>query len=188
MLSTKVVKVDFKKIIDNSLDKSFWTKRWTLFNYDNIVITMELSDIDITNQQVCLWVRGRHVEDGLRNSKFIYLPLNQYNETVFRNKLLGAAHDIVEGMEVDLARVTKRYEELKSEMNAEERRTIDELYEHLDSLGVEDDDVREVYVENKLYEYDFDEDLNAFLNSYKNNELYHVHNMIDVMIEFVERG
>ena len=46
-LSNKIVKFDFNFILDNYLNKKLWGKKWTIFEYDKMTVTLELYRIDI---------------------------------------------------------------------------------------------------------------------------------------------
>ena len=56
-LSTNLVQINFKEIIDNSLNRRYWEKTWHIFAYDNVAVTVNLYDIEIENNKVGLRVR-----------------------------------------------------------------------------------------------------------------------------------
>lgn len=180
-LSTKVVKVNFKDIIDNCLDKEYWEKKWLIFEYDNYQIRLYIAYIIVVAQKIELRVELKKEDSHLTHNQNYYLPLNQYNQSVFCNSLLRAVHEAIVSAERSLGRSSDRYQELvdlDTEIEAERKK---ELAEYLDEIGVKELDVRETYIESKLKTSNL---AFEYLKECENDLLSHLHRMADVMIEF----
>ncbi|TFI12375.1 hypothetical protein E4P35_12100, partial [Thiopseudomonas sp. 4R-3cl] len=180
-VSTKVVKVDFKEIIDNCLDRKFWEKKWLIFEYDDFEISIRLYKIDVNHGSVDLIMRAENSEQNISDYSLFWLPLDHYNENVFRKKLLSTAHYLIKKIERTLARRTSRYEELAKEAQELREQNKLELERYLDENGVKNEDIREAYIKQNNETFDT---TSEYVDSWENNHLQHVHNMIDVMIEF----
>lgn len=183
-VSTKVVRIDFKEIIDNSLDRNYWKKIWNIFEYDGYRITLSLSDIQVEYDNISLKVKC--TSESMNDYELMYmrLPMGQYNEEVFRNKLLSSAHWTVRTLERTLAEEDPQFALMKQIQTDKVNAHIDQLKAHLDDLGITDEGVREVYIGSEVD--DFSEVIDQFVALKQNNILKHVHNMIDAMVKFVD--
>ena len=149
-LSTNLVQINFKEIIDNSLNKRYWEKMWHIFAYDNVVVTVNLYDIEIENNNVGLRVRTTNYNlDHYDKSDnvIINLPIDRYHQEVFQNKLLGAVHRTLITLERRAAYLTDEYDELVEIARDKENNARNELIAFLDDEGITNEDVREAYLE-----------------------------------------
>ncbi len=53
-LTTQVVKINFKWLLEHCTDREFWKNRWRVFDYDNIKIDLSLHEIDISMNMLTL--------------------------------------------------------------------------------------------------------------------------------------
>ena len=186
-VSTKVVKIDFKMIIGNALNKEYWGRKWKIFEYDGYHATIELENILVMDQRINLRVTMVNKELGRYDYEWIRLPMDQYNENVFRKKLLSEMHTIVHGFERWFAREKPKHKILVEERTKAIEGYRKKLSEHLDNLKITDEDVRRVYINRKVNEENFNEDINNYIMNHMDHELRHIHHMIDAMVQFVDR-
>ena len=184
-VSTKVVKINFREIIDNCLDMKFWEKKWVIFEYDNYEISINLNKIDISYGSVDLDMVVSNREENIQLNGLFWLPLKHYNETVFRKKLLSEAHSIIKNIERMLARRTDEYQNILFFEQELQDLYVLNLEAYLDSEGVVNEDIREAYI--KQNKKSFNDKSSEFLSESEKNILKHVHNMVDNMIRFADR-
>lgn len=53
-ISTKVIKLDIKTILDNYLDKKFWKHNWTIYRAKDYEIKASLNCINIKDNNITL--------------------------------------------------------------------------------------------------------------------------------------
>lgn len=186
-VSTQVVKIDFKKILDNALNKEYWGRKWKIFDYDGYYSIIELEDILVRNHIVGLRVTMRNDDLELYDYEWIRLPMEQYNEVVFRKKLLSEMHTMIRSFERTLAMRKNQYETLVDEQNKAIEDYKLKVSKHLDELEITDEDVRKVYIKRKVKDKNFNKEISEFIRSHMDHELRHVHHMIDAMVQFVDR-
>ena len=77
-VTTKVYKVDFKKLIDNALNRIYWGKKWVIFNYDKVKIYMELSSINITDNKFLCVFKNKYRYFEHANEDFEHFVKNNF--------------------------------------------------------------------------------------------------------------
>lgn len=87
-LSAKVEKFDFEFLLENLLNKKLWSRSWTILEYDEIKIQLNIRTIDVEDNEVRLYVRITHRE-SLIDYELLWIPLDRahYNSTVFEKAL-----------------------------------------------------------------------------------------------------
>lgn len=143
-LSTVIYKINFKYILKNYLNKSLWKKQWTIFDYNNVVIKMQLSSIDIRWNRIDL----RLSSDYVITSMDLPLAEDHFNETVFTKELFRKLVSMAETIEEVKIRRLAVYDsaQLLDEALREQREQI--ANEFLDANKVTNEAIREAYVDS----------------------------------------
>lgn len=150
-LTTQVVKINFKWLLEHCTDREFWKSRWRVFDYDNIKIDLSLNEIDISRNMLTLRVE---CIDRFYDREYIYIPLGQFNETVFNKSLKRALMDCIihrENSEIEETDVFKwAYEKDKKR----EEEIIEEAKKELDDLEITKEEIRDAYIGSLLNDFD----------------------------------
>lgn len=185
-LSTHVVKIDLKDIVDNVLNKEYWEKKWCIFDYNNVTIVIKLSSIDIARNRVSLNIS---VTDNMSNdtwhktrSNLVDFPLDRFEHDMFQKTVLGTIHRLIEAHEINYAINTSGYDELRKQENEYQEKSMAKLAAELDELEITHEGVREAYIDANYETIDLTDD---YIQSFKRNYMLIVHNQVDAMIEFV---
>jgi len=154
-LSNKIVKFDFNFILDNYLNKKLWGKKWTIFEYDKMTVTLELYRINIIKSRVDIILRFNHDDisfcyvrgdSGWDTISFSFAPEHR-NVKVFENRLFG---EVIGGLSVleslEFIQESPEYNAALrlEEENKEELKKEAEAY--LDILGFTEEDVRRPFI------------------------------------------
>lgn len=157
-LTTQVVKINFKWLLEHCTDREFWKNRWRVFDYDDIRIDLLLHEISIYMNTLTLAVECK---DMFYIRKYIHIPFGQFNETVFNRSLKRALRDCIickENSEIEKTDIFKwAYEK---DMEREEE-IIEEAEKELDDLEIAKEEIRDAYIESMLDDFDEWETRNA---------------------------
>lgn len=180
-ISTQIVKINFKYIVDNALDREFWKKKWKIFEYDNVVMVLELYEINVRRNNIKLLIKGTHnvLEDY--DYEVVSIPMGELNVNTLRNQVLRHAHSLVEYFEREFAERSDGYAVAENEQAEKALEHKNDLIAYLDEEGVTDEGIRDAYINQKRKS--FYEITDNYINTFINKHLKHVHNMVDIMIE-----
>lgn len=177
-VTTKVYKVDFKKLIDNALNRIYWGKKWVIFNYDKVKIYMELTSINITDNKLYLGI-SMESDKLITSSKFntITLPLQKshFNELALKRSLVGNIEKLLKDYEKVILRTYQGYlrsQEYDSLIEEEAERRAKDL---LDSEGITNEAIREAYIAS-VVDNNYKAETYSFLSSgmYKTRPHYYL--------------
>ena len=151
-ISTILYRINFQYILDNCLDRNFWKKNWTIFEYDGLKLVLNLRSIDIRRN--CVNVGIGPLDEYWRVSSFdLPLESDHFNETVFYNKALTSIWNQIERDEQDLNEQTIAYElaqKLDKQNDVDNERIAND---YLDKLGIIDEEIRKPYIENYVNQH-----------------------------------
>lgn len=149
----KVYDIDYDFIIKNYTDKSLWDKEWTLFLFKNYKFTLYLESIKTKEKEIVFELKLTSDLDIWNNSVAINVNYNMNNMSIdfLKNLIYTKMIRLVEWLE-------ERYIEYKDPIylateNARdsEREKLREIAsDFLDSEGVTNDEIREVYIDNYI--------------------------------------
>lgn len=148
----KVYKMDYSFIIKNYLDPRLWAKTWTLFEYKDFVITLQLQKIETISKKIVflLRIKDYSINDTYNNT--IEQDVNYYLKS-------GTIEHLIININGSIYRMIKFYERyrvfrrLEVYKNAEaqgelEKSRLEEIAsEFLDREGVSNTDIREAYID-----------------------------------------
>lgn len=167
-LSTKLVYLDLKTIMENYRNPDFWEKSWLIFKSKELEIKWSIVNIDILNNKIesCISVSPGHITRGGKKFAFsreytsktkyswysnscrpIPIDNSDYNQDTLNRNILGTILATVEEMEAEFARHTYEYAKA-SELEDEEKEKLKEIAEEfLDDEGVTNGSIRYAYIE-----------------------------------------
>lgn len=156
--TTKIYKLDFKFLIDNALNRKLWGKKWVVFQYDKVTISMRLSSIDIENNKLFLQLSLASYDYTSTNSYRgrVTLPLQEshHNFIAIKKSFVGGVRNLITEYEESIIRRSHGYKRADafddSLQDEAERRAISIL----DDQGITHEDIRDAYIEacrNKAY-------------------------------------
>lgn len=146
----KVWKMDYSFIIKNYLNPALWQKTWTLFEYKDFVITIKLTKIETENMRIVFrlnlrdnsrpntWGDQEDVSYSLKGSSIKFLIKN-INGAIFRMISYHERNHVLEDLPV--------YIDAKQQGDIEIEKLTVLASEFLDDEGVENDDIREAYID-----------------------------------------
>lgn len=146
-LSTKLTKINFKWLIEHCTDKENWKKTWTLYDYDGFKSDMSLNAIDIEKSCLNIRIRG----NGFWNYGTISIPLSDehFNENVFKKKVYSCIEARIEEYERGKIFETQTYKDAEKKDDYAVKQSEKQINEYLDVIGIDNDEVREAYIEKK---------------------------------------
>lgn len=110
-VSTKVYKINWKTLIDESLSAENWGKEFTIYHSGDFKVLLVVHSLLIHESKIKFYVRveylnGRHVDEG-----FFAIPWSKdlFNETVFQKRLLRTAVDSAKRVEADVILYNKEF-------------------------------------------------------------------------------
>ena len=149
--SVKIARINWKYLIDNALNKELWGKRYTLFDYDGMDIVLYLDSISAKNQSLSfvVVVKVFRNDEEYLDYNYLTVPLGQYNEEAFSNKLHGTIKRTMEELERTMIRDTPYYKMAESTIEEKKEIAEDMANELLDSLNIENYGIRSSYVSDQ---------------------------------------
>ena len=129
-LSTKLVYLDLKTIMENYRNPDFWKKSWLIFKSKELEIKWSIVNIDILDNKIesCISVSPGYITRGGKKFSFSYtyttktkynwysnscrpIPIDNsdYNQDTLNRNILGTILATVEQMEADFAKHTYEY-------------------------------------------------------------------------------
>lgn len=158
-VSTVVTKLDMDFILDNFLNTKLWGKKWTIFEYDNNTITLELSSIDIISQEVSVKIKlitNAFPKNSWQNEDYNHVSFSYKREhrnlQAIDNKVFGTVIRLIESIEARVIRHTESYK-LAERQNKEQRDMLSIFANNfLNEQGVTHRAIREAYVDQYVSE------------------------------------
>ena len=149
-LSTLFVKVNWKYIINKSLDRHFWKNTFTIYECLNNKITMAIDSINVKRNQLNLRVFYIDKFGSLKDEyNYVTIPMDEahYNETAFNNALCSAVRRIIKDLESEHIKSYREFELAKEADTEEENRLESIAHAFLDDNGVASDNIRDAYTD-----------------------------------------
>lgn len=163
-LALKVYDINYEFILKNYLDPKMWDTIWPVFEYRGTVITMNIGSIYVQSRNVYLQFNIK--DDQYEASSSISISLNNFNMKVIKKQICGACRDCLASLEQKYIEKSPEYRELSQQLDDLETEYEDAAIEHLDSFGIDDEDIRDPYIESQKSKanawskkYDFKQDM-----------------------------
>lgn len=152
-LTTKLYKIDYDFILTHCTNKKLWNKKWTIFEYDNIKIKMELYSINIDYNTITLKAELDDNKDSVIIC--INLPLNieHRNIKVLEKKVNGEIiRDLISYYEKTIIRKSSLYKQARNHDNEYRKRLKIIAVNFLDSEKVTNESIRDAYITSYVYD------------------------------------
>lgn len=166
-LSTKLVYLDLKTIMENYRKPEFWEKDWLIFKSKELEITWSITSIDVLSNTIksCICFRAGHITRGGKKFWFpsaftskhdwyyetvcrpIPIENSDYTQEAFDRNILNTILSSIRYLEMEFARDTYEYKKAL-ELEDEQRERLEEIAEEfLDEKGVSNESIRDAYIE-----------------------------------------
>ena len=126
-ITTDVVKINWERMIQDTLNRRNWGKVFTLLRYNDTKITIAQRMIDLENSSITFVVRVTHLdEDGYieRDYNLVSVPFEKdhFNEVVFTKRLYRAGYQCLHTIATRILKKTNEYKK-QSELDRHYRRS-----------------------------------------------------------------
>lgn len=178
MLPTlKVYNIDYEFIIKNYLSPHLWQKIWTLLQYKEHIITLNLYKIMTKDNEIVFEVKYQ----GFWGTEYVNYNIANTSIKILKQQINGAMFRIIDRYEESLIEATEGYKKIE-ESKWEERNMLKDIArDFLDREGVTNDEIREVYIDRYV---DKNETFYQRLSNYKTASKYTI--LTDLFLIFCE--
>lgn len=167
-VSTKLVFLDLKTILENYRNPKFWEKEWLIFKNKELEVRWSITKINVMSNSIIsniVFNRGSVVRGGKRFSiDYTYchksdwdwttnvcrpIPINNsdYTQDTFMRNILSTILNTLKNIELEMTRNTYEYQKAR-ELEDEQEEKLKEIAEaFLDENNVSNDSIREAYIE-----------------------------------------
>lgn len=155
-LAIKVWKMDYSFLIKNYLNPEMWEKTWTLFEYKNFKVTLNIWSIQTRNQQIMLDIRTHYSNESGHweyKERSITFSMKIEDITFLKRQINTAIYDTFVMVEKEYIYQTERYKELKQIQYDERDKLEDIARTFLDDNNVTNGTIREAYMDAYIEEY-----------------------------------
>lgn len=171
----KIFKIDYSFLMKNYLNPELWKKEWTLFQYKNFRVTLQIYSIKTQDEKICFDISVyKHDDDsdGYDNKyhSLIECSLKIEDLTFLKRQINSCIFNNIIGMEkVYYIRHTDKYLEME-EMKGEERYRL-RCYatEFLNEVGITSENCREAYIDAYI---DENEKMYGLMDDYESEQVY----------------
>lgn len=160
----KQFKIDYEFLISNYLDKSLWSKQWTLFVYRDHVFTLRLHSILTYSNSIIFDISyNKH-----SMCELVLYNIDNTSIQILKQQINGAIFRLMESYERELIMSSQGYENIKDSLSIEEDILRDIAEQYLDECGVSNSDIRDAYIDSYVSTNSkIDSKLSEYLNQCK---------------------
>jgi len=177
--------MDYSFLIKNYLNPSLWEKVWTLFEFKDYVVTIQIYAIDCIDCEISFLIKLKNRTDvslysdkwdttrySLKNSTIDFL-IKSINGTIYRLITAYEKYEVFERLDI--------YADAVKQREYERDHLTKIANDFLDGEGVTNEEIRDVYVDNYVSNNEkSDEHINELRNAHK----YHL--VTDLYLTFLE--
>ena len=177
-LSTRLYKININTILKNYLNKEFWKKQWTVYEYDGLTIKLYIREIDVRDNAVVL----RVTRNGALWGSAFSVNIDNHNEVVFAKSLISVIKDQIRQHEYDSIVASEGYGQAVQwdESTDEHNRLKAEMM--LDADNITNEDVRYAFVDRYISENRSSHAI-EYRNHYEMRILPHLYLMLAYLYE-----
>ena len=173
----KQYNIDYEFIIKNYLSPSLWKKIWTLLQYKEHIITLNLYKIMTKDNEIVCEVKYQ----GFWGTEYITYNIANTSIKILKQQINGAIFRIIERYEESLIEQSEGYKRIE-ESKWEERNMLKDIArDFLDREGVTNEEIRSMYIDRYI---DKNETVYQRLNDYIKASRYTV--LPDLFLIFCE--
>ena len=178
MLPTlKIYNIDYEFIVKNYLSPSLWKKIWTLLQYKEHIITLNLYKIMTKDDEIVFEVKYQ----GFLGTECVYYNIANTSIKILKQQINGAMFRIIERYEESLIEGTEGYKKIEESKWEERNMLRDIARDFLDREGITNEDIREAYIDRYI---DRNETIYQQLYDYKRISRYTI--LTDLFLIFCE--
>ena len=154
-ITIKNWKMDYSFLIKNYLNPEMWEKTWTLFQYKNYVITLNIYCIYTQRKEIMFDIKIHYPMNGIMTytERSINFSLKIEDITFLKRQINSAILNNIVTIEKYLIRESDEYAELQNLSNNEYNRLRDIADKFLDDNNIINDNIREAYIDAYTEEY-----------------------------------
>lgn len=156
-LVLKVYKMNYEFLIKNYLDRAMWEKQWTLFEYKQYKVTMNIWSIMTRTEQISLDIRLHYVDEkGYSDYKerTVSFSLKIEDITFLKRQINSAIFELMVNVERETVIFNTEYCNTLQGMKHEEKEKLTKIAEEfLDKANVTNEHLRDAYIDAYVDEY-----------------------------------
>ena len=165
-------KMDWDFLIKNYLNPEMWEKTWTLFQYKEFTITLNIYCIYTKNDSISFDIRCHYQRNGYKTYKeeTISCSLKIEDLTFLKRQINSAIFNVIVYMETDkYIRDSEEYYHLLDMKDQEQEKLSDIAEAFLNEHNVTNENIREAYIDAYISEY---EKVRDMIDDYINENIY----------------
>lgn len=149
----KIYKIDYSFLMKNYLNPELWKKEWTLFQYKNFRVTLQIYSIKTQEEKICfdISVYKYEPESENINNKYhsiIECSLKIEDLTFLKRQINSCVFNNIIGLErCYYIQKDDEYDRLTELVHEERYRLKCYANEFLDEVGITSDNCREAYID-----------------------------------------
>jgi hypothetical protein len=177
-VSTRLYKINIKTILKNYLNREFWEKQWTVYEYDGLTIKISIREIYVRDNAVVL----RVTRNGALWGSTFSVNIDNHNEIVFTKSLMSAIKEQIRQHEYDSIVASAGYgQALQWDESTDENNTL-KAEMMLDAENVTNKDVRDAFVDRYVSD-NRSSHASEYRNYYDMRTLPHLYLMLAYLYE-----
>ena len=145
-VSTRLYKININTILKNYLNKEFWKKQWTVYEYDGLTVKLSIREIDVRNNAVVL----RVTRNGALWGSTFDVNIDNHNEVVFTKRLISAIKDQIKYHEHETIVASEGYNQAVQWDESTDEKNRLEAEMMLDEENITNGDVRYAFVDRYI--------------------------------------
>lgn len=159
-LVLKNYEIDYSFIIKNYLDPKMWQKTWNLFIYKSFIFSLKMTSINVQDEKIYFEIQ---LEDTLNTTAYrddwndcwnenkvtdtVWYSLKIEDVSFLKKRIYSSMVDCIKKLERKKIMASEECQEMVEAMSNEKHILTNIAEEFLDDNGVENDDIRDAYIE-----------------------------------------
>lgn len=178
----KVYEMDYSFIIKNYLNPKLWDKIWTLFDYGDYVITLNMESIKTIDSVIVFCIKLKNKYSSKEISDIVAYPIKRDSVNMLIKRINGTIFRLIGYYEkIHLICYADGYGNLLEQERIENEKLECIANEFLDSEGVTNEEIRDAYV----YSYtNNNSQFDILMYNFKEQHVYHL--LTDLYIVFLQ--
>lgn len=168
-VSTKLVFLDLKTILENYRNPKFWEKEWLIFKNKELEVRWSITKINVMSNSIIsnIVFNNKDIVRGGKKFRIDYsychktdceywaanvcrpIPINNsdYTQDTFMRNILSTVLDTLKKIEEEMVKKTYEYQKARELEDEQEERLTEIAKAFLDENNVSNDDIRDAYIE-----------------------------------------
>jgi hypothetical protein len=157
-ISTKLVKLDLKTILENYKKPEFWKKDWVIFKKGDFKLVWHLDSINCRDNTISSVIvpegfitrRGKRISISYWDYSFcrsIPISHDDYSQETFERNILGTALQVIKSVENSVIKRYREYEDAENFQDQENAKLTEIAEAFLNENNITIDKVRDAYID-----------------------------------------